>query len=196
MTVPISSLRDLVIARKRPASRKVGLLTQDAIDTILGELALFSLPETTDQSIAHRSHGGLSVNNDDLLECGYRQFALQRVLPGDDPTDYQNFVLPIHDDLIAPLVRSVGPICRTRIGVMPAGGMLDWHVDPGNQQRFICLLQGSHKVQLNVDGQEEDVPMGIGEVWAINTAWPHKVANTGTVDRIALLGMFHTEVLS
>ncbi|MEM9354995.1 MAG: hypothetical protein AAGB04_02180 [Pseudomonadota bacterium] len=49
------------------------------------------------------------------------------------------------------------------------------------------MLSGEHRFTVTTKTEAHVIRITVSELWFVNTAWPHHVANTGSVARIALL---------
>jgi quercetin dioxygenase-like cupin family protein len=61
------------------------------------------------------------------------------------------------------------------------------HIDDPDQIRALALIDGQQNFTLRINDEETEYPMVKGEVWYINTAWPHRVKNPDDTTRLALL---------
>ena len=183
-----TALKALVRARRRTTAYLLGKLPSDVCDTLLAVASDPVTKDTTTDAISHRTLTGLSDPSLALKESGYRQIAVQLSEPG-RVENFEEFLLPSNPGLMARVEAILGPVMRCRIGELPVRAQLDWHIDPGEQNRFIALIEGDHCFEIDVDGAVETIDMARGEVWFVNTAWPHRVTNIGNRNRFALLGM-------
>ena len=65
-----------------------------------------------------------------------------------------------------------------------------YHVDPPGKDRFVMVIEGSQDFYIEDKAGEHIQPMKLGEVWYVNSNWPHKIENTGSTTRVALLGSY------
>lgn len=114
------------------------------------------------------------------------------IAPGDHAleTYHDNATLaacPAIDQLVAQIPC---PLKSVRLMRLVSGGIIREHVDAG-----VSLESGEVRLHLVLDTDEHThfyvaqkrVPMRQGECWYINVAQPHRVANTGSKDRIHLV---------
>ena len=80
-----------------------------------------------------------------------------------------------------------GPAYRTRLSTLEPGGVIPRHLDDPSQIRVLAVLRGTHAFTFFGSEGQQNIPMGEGELWFVNTAWDHSVENLGAVDRVALL---------
>lgn len=92
---------------------------------------------------------------------------------------------------IAHLVAQIPcPLKSVRLMRLASGGIIREHVDEG-----VSLESGEVRLHIVLDSDEHThfyvaqkrIPMRQGECWYINVSQPHRVANTGSKDRINLV---------
>lgn len=81
-------------------------------------------------------------------------------------------------------------ICRLRYATLEPGAILDWHMDQPNIDRFVIVLQGSQRFEIERRKNVFHEIMQPGDVWYINSNWNHRVINEVKEKRLALLGCF------
>lgn len=187
MALSRETLRALSKARKRPEKLALGKLDQHTISDLLEFYDLRKQENILDSALRGRAEQNLAVEDSVYLSEAYRQIELQGLRAEGDPKRRQDYTQDINSSLMQLIFDAVGPCYRSRISTLRPGGTIPKHVDDPNQIRVISVLQGQHRFTLFANGKANVLPMGIGELWFINTAWEHAVGNTGSVDRIALL---------
>jgi len=124
---------------------------------------------------------------DDDLSQSYQQCEIQVLRSSDDPTIRENYRNPRDAAIVASIEGRVGDVCRTRITSLNPGAKIPRHLDDPRQRRVIVLLRGSDKFSLETSGGTSIIPMAVGELWFVNTAFEHEVRNLGQQPRIALI---------
>jgi len=81
-------------------------------------------------------------------------------------------------------------IYRMRYATIEVNDDLLYHIDQPGKDRFIVVIQGEQYIHMRVDDKEIKQHMLPGEIWYLNSNWPHKIENVSSTDRIALLGCF------
>ena len=130
---------------------------------------------------------------------GYDQYDIQyaqRYSQYDDP-DYffqeQDYVhaKPEFSEGISAIEKIIGGKCyRLRYSTLEPGAILDWHMDQPNIDRFVIVLQGSQRFEIERRKNIFHEIMQPGDVWYINSNWNHRVVNEVKEKRLALLGCF------
>lgn len=180
-------LKDLVRARRKPIYYPCGMLKADQIAELMSFWTNHNHSDILTLSLANRKRHNLSADNDQSLSQCYSQIALQTCKPGGDPKRKQDYTSPEHPALLTALEGLIGPSYRARISCLEPGGKLDEHIDDPQQIRVIALLAGRHDIRIRTDRGRASLTMVPGELWFLNTAWPHAVENTGSEPRLALL---------
>jgi hypothetical protein len=155
--------------RKLPTAVKIATVSSDWI-TYAQQFAN-KLPNTSDAALAQRSEKniyGTEIENYSSLTKFYNQ------------RYFTNIELPIELSLLE-------NVHHLRFGILDPGASIPFHLDEPYNQRFICLIQGSHKYHVE---HSETYVMNEGELWYINGSFKHSIQNTSTGTRIALLGKF------
>lgn len=98
--------------------------------------------------------------------------------------------VPGYEPLVDMFQQQLGKVFRMRWAMLQQSEDLDWHIDPPNGDRFICLYRGTHTVHVKTDQRTVSQPMQPGELWYLNSNWYHRVENTSNNDRYAILGCF------
>lgn len=171
-------LRQLVAARKRPLCQPLGTLSKQQIRLLVKAYYQFSHRHQLTHTIHQRQARNLVTDGQDYLLQHYHQVHL-----------YQHGVLlePDCQALISSLFDTFGPCKRVRVSALAGKAHLPNHIDDPQQHRAIALLQGHHSFTIQQPTLATPIPMQIGELWYINTAWPHSVVNPNPEPRLALL---------
>ncbi len=132
----------------------------------------------------------------------YRQVLLQELdtsLPGDQEQSYGVWSMadPVVEELWAVLSEYFTTIYRARISTMEPNSQLNWHIDTNTS--YLCraqvgLVTEESVFQFKRHGIQEDLIMKPGELWFINTGWPHRVV-TGNQTRLSLIFSFTFDAL-
>lgn len=122
----------------------------------------------------------------------YNQYDIQWRRESDENVEenYSNFdpvFQPVYDEL-AYMLKS--PVCRLRYSTIETNNKLDWHMDQPGKDRFSVVIDGEQVLHVRTKQGEFHQIQKPGEVWYLNSNWDHKVENTGTKQRLALLGCF------
>lgn len=180
-------LRQLITARKRPISKKMGKLP----DNVLSELREFWAQNSNKNILADmiktRTEKGLPLEDSAYLSKEYSQVLLQNFLKSTDAANPENFTDPIDQDLVYSIEKSTGQFCKARLSCLLPSGKIAEHIDDPKQTRIIALIEGDHKFSIKGPKGYETIPMKLGELWFVNTAWPHKVINNFPNKRVALM---------
>ena len=189
-----SVARRLAQARRAPTSRYLGALSEGTIKHLIEFGAKGDGADGTATAAAHRQHAGFETPEYLLSGTAYRQVLLQGLCPegrADRPRDYTQVSRP---GLLSEVERNLGSVYRCRLAVLEPGQEVGWHVDSADERRFIALLDGMQEFTLRLRKTLFSLSMARGELWFVNTAWPHRVRNPGRDPRIALLGMMEGEL--
>jgi len=187
VSLPPRMLRRLVVARRRPRGFRLGRLSARTVAELLAFHERNSHIDVVGDALADRAARSLPVGGPASLSEHYSQVELQRVRKGGDGGRRKDFVDPVDPSLMEDIEEVVGPCYRSRTGALKPGGVIPRHVDDPEQIRVISVLSGSHEFRMFDRSGESLLPMDTGELWFVNTAREHEVANRGTEDRIALL---------
>jgi len=180
-------LRHLVVARRRPRGFRLGRLSARTVAELLAFHERNRHIDVVGDALADRAARSLPVEDPARLSEQYSQVELQRLRKGGDRACRRDFVDPVDPSLMEDIEGVVGPCHRSRTGALKPGGVIPRHVDDPEQIRVISVLSGSHEFRMFDRSGEALLPMDTGELWFVNTAREHEVANRGTEDRIALL---------
>ncbi len=114
------------------------------------------------------------------------------IAPGEHAleTYYDNAILAACPGIAQLVAHIQCPLKAVRLMRLVSGGIIREHVDAG-----VSLESGEVRLHLVLDSDEHThfyvaqkrVPMRQGECWYVNVAQPHRVANTGSKDRIHLV---------
>ena len=130
---------------------------------------------------------GLPVENDAALHRDYAQTALQDLREGGEPGNREDFTRALDTGLVSALEHRIGLCYRTRLAELKAGGRIPRHLDDPGQLRILSVLAGDQEFTMFRKREVHRIPMRIGELWFVNTAWEHEVSNPGSGERVALL---------
>lgn len=132
-------------------------------------------------------------------EHNYRQILLQTKLEkNSQPTDeyaYSVWDKRVDKKLIKHLEFLFGKIFRFRISVMNKDHHLNWHIDTDTSvicRAQICLNENDSSFEFNIKGKKFELLTNPGDVYFINTGWPHRVV-TRKKDRIVAIFGFKFE---
>ena len=70
---------------------------------------------------------------------------------------------------------------------------LDWHIDPADWDRFVINVNVSSICEIKTHKETISFIMKPGEIWYLNSSWPHRIINNNPINRVALLGNFTRE---
>ncbi len=173
-------------------AKRVGKLDDKTITTLLRFHGSNTGRNDMALTWAQRTVAGLTSGTRQDLSQVYQQVDLQRTRDGavsNDPQDYleaqPGFGLPA---VVKQLCECIGDVRRLRLSELSAGGKLDWHIDPPEQKRFVCLISGEQIFEFRRGAQLFPIAMELGEIWRVNTSFQHRVINPGRQVRVALLG--------
>ena len=101
-------------------------------------------------------------------------------------TDY---CLPKHTSVTDILRLYIQEFYRARIAVLHPGQTIDYHIDTNTTQmcRVQFPIQAEQHWFIRRGKKVEEKVLKPGEIWFVNTGWPHKVINEEGVDRITVL---------
>lgn len=179
--------RQLLKARKLPVSRKLGTLPGTLVNRLVEFHAFNKHSNILGEAIQNRQERGVPLENVGYLNKHYSQVALQRLRRGGDVTVTADFDVPIVQELCDEVRAVAEAACRMRIGCLEGYAEISEHVDDPRQRRAIALLEGEQVFSLRAGDEYHRLDMRVGDLWFVNTAWPHRVVNPGTVPRLALL---------
>ena len=185
--LPTKQLRRLARARRRPVARKLGTLPLALVGQLLHYWRAHREEDVLTRALTHRQSRAIPSDGGGDWRHRYRQIELQTLLPSGDPARREDHIAPVAPDLLHALEAILGKICRTRLSALEPQGVIPEHIDDPAQQRVTALLQGEQVFTVRTQTMRQTLTMGVGELWFINTAWWHSVANPGSTPRIALL---------
>jgi len=101
-------------------------------------------------------------------------------------TDY---CLPKHTGVTDILRQYVSDFFRARIAVLKPGQVIDYHIDTNTTQmcRVQFPIQGEQHWFIRRGKAVEEKVLKPGEIWFVNTGFPHKVINEEGTDRVTVL---------
>ncbi len=187
MSLPPETLRALAVARKRPFKIFLGQLDKGLVEDLLEFYEVRKHENILTAALEDRAGRKLEVVDGAYLSERYCQIELQGLKPGGNAERREDFVIAKSPALMSQMETIVGPCYRSRISALQPGGSIPRHVDDPTQLRVISVLKGGHDFCLFNRAGRLEIPMKVGELWFVNTAWEHAVANSGTMDRVALL---------
>lgn len=167
--VDIKTLKLYAKNRKLPEAVKLSTVPKDWI--LYAQKFSNDLKNTSDEALEQRNNQhvyGTEIENYKHLTSFYNQ------------RYFTNIELPEE-------IKRISGIHHLRFGVLEKDATIPFHLDEPYNQRFICLIQGTHKYYVE-HGKTYD--MHEGEFWYINGSFKHSIENTSTGTRIALLGKF------
>lgn len=159
------------------------------MDVALATAEALAMPDT-----AWRNHFNTGYHSGGWQAIALRESsaAALDIAPGDHPLDtYHDNATMAACPGIAQLVAQIPCALKSvRLMRLSGGGIIREHVDVG-----VSLESGEVRLHIVLDTDEHThfyvaqkrVPMRQGECWYINVAQPHRVANTGSKDRINLV---------
>lgn len=119
----------------------------------------------------------------------YRQIILQKPLTdGSFEKDYQSFEENTNVlNKVKNLLKGI-TFYRCRIATLPAGDILDWHIDTNTSvlSRVHFVISDNAHWFINRKGIVEEKILRKGEIWFTNTGYNHKVVNDTNKDRIVV----------
>jgi len=180
-------LRELAKARRLPLSKKLGVLNENIIERLLGFYYESRNRNMISESVVSRKERNIPIENIDYVSENYGQIYLQQLRSGGDPTNRYDYCDPVCKEIVESIESVVGAACRMRLASLKTGAEIPEHIDDPKQHRVIALLNGQHDFIQNTKMGTATVKMKIGELWYVNTAFPHRVNNTGEYERIVLL---------
>ena len=184
-----ASLRDIVRARRLPSAAKLGVLPRPVMNSLINYWNRNKGRNDLPITIKNRKQKKLPLRNEMYLRSRYTQIYL-RICADHSSYKHTKYSPRQEQDLTEILVALediLGPLSRPRVSALKLGARLPRHIDDPNQIRVLALLKGAHRFNLYRDGQPVSVCMRPGDLWYINTAWPHEVVNRSSYERLALL---------
>ena len=180
-------LKALAMARRLPMSRKLGDLSASAMETLTEFIEQGSTENILGRAIKNREARNIPLENQESLSEHYRQHELQVLKDGGEPVCRRDYTDWVNSALGEEIEQKVGMVYRTRTATLDPGSEVPFHIDDPEQRRVVAILKGSHEFTIDVKGDISTIPMEVGELWFINSAWPHRVRNTSENHRVALL---------
>ena len=143
----------------------------------------------------YRASGYFPLNADRPAQ--YRQTLFQTNSSSEiyDEYKYCDWRSPYADLPVISILRT--PV-RTRVAVLPPSYELTWHIDTNTSVacRFqLPLSRYGSVVEINRRGVVHQLHIPRGQLWFINTGWPHRVFNETEEDRVVLLCSAHSDDL-
>ena len=117
----------------------------------------------------------------------YRQVLIQKSIHNHDTAsefDYTNYVEPVE-------IPWFEKIYRLRLSHMGPGHTINWHIDTDTSvmcRAQICLNENDSVFKFKTKNGIEEFNMKPGEMWFINTGWPHSVEGGNTERSVAIFG--------
>ena len=115
----------------------------------------------------------------------YRQVLIQKSIHDENTAsefDYSDYVY----DVKVPWFKS---IYRLRLSHMGPGHTINWHIDTSVMCRAqICLNENDSVFKFKTKDGIEEFKMKPGEMWFINTGWPHSVEGGEKERAVAIFG--------
>lgn len=166
---------------------KLGEFDQDLIDDIMKVY----YDTINENHIGSESNYEMSIESPlrTYFPKTYRQIILQNpVTDGSFEKDYQSFdentdILNKVKDLLKGIT-----FYRCRIATLPAGDVLDWHIDTNTSilSRVHFIISDNAHWFIDRKGTVEEKILKKGEIWFTNTGYNHKVINDTDRDRIVV----------
>lgn len=101
-------------------------------------------------------------------------------------TDY---CLPKYTSITDILRRYISDFFRARIAILHPGEVIDYHIDTNTTQ--MCRVQfpivAEQHWSIRRGKKVEEKVLKPGEIWFVNTGWPHKVVNESDMARVTVL---------
>lgn len=176
-----------------PLFHHYGNLSQSGLQTLLNNFSSTpdSLQSAKNLRISQLSSKFNNYDDDDISD--YNQYDIQLRDPeSDDIEENYNLTkdefIPIRDELTNLLQSG---ICRLRYATIEKNDSFMYHVDQPGKDRFVMVVEGAQNFYIKDKDGEHIQPMKPGEVWYVNSNWEHKIENTGSGKRIALLGCYN-----
>lgn len=117
----------------------------------------------------------------------YRQVLIQKSIHDENTAsefDYSDYVY----DVKVPWFKF---IYRLRLSHMGPGHTINWHIDTDTSvmcRAQICLNENDSVFKFKTKSGVESFTMKPGEMWFINTGWPHSVEGGNTERSVAIFG--------
>lgn len=182
-----TKLRKLAEVRHRPAAVKIGTLPRDLV------LALHQHWEDHNHELdfaaqlQSRKDRGLPIEGAAEIEDTYSQLRLQYPKKGLDPKDTKSFTVPANAELVQRLLAITGAFYMARISALEPGAHVPEHIDDPEQIRVLAHVSGDHQFNITDKSGPRSIEMKQGELWFLNSAWPHSVHNSDDHVRLTLL---------
>jgi len=176
-------LKQLAIARQRPMCLYLGELDKK-LQQQLTDYYFNSAHNTLQHAIFQRQERNIPTDHQSYLYQHYRQLQIHPAVNKEKPP---NTLFNLDLSIINTLTQALGPLNRIRISSLAPCASLPLHIDDPLQNRAIALLAGNQTFTINTKNNHFDLDMQQGEIWFVNTTWPHTVHNPGTQPRLALL---------
>lgn len=180
-----------LIIKKRnelPVARMFGTLSDDSINKLIDNF--HKEPETIDTSV--RFEKGLAM--DKSKTENYSQYKIQYKRDHTLTNIDENYnITPSHLVSVETELKQIlsAEVYRMRYATIFSNDHLDWHIDSPSIDRFTVVLQGNQYFNIKSKYGICKIDMKLGDVWYVNSNWPHMVENYGIEERIGLLGCFH-----
>lgn len=172
--------------RSKPVFKRLGDIDLTDVEQYLPQSQSWSIKDT----LALRDQNNIKYELEKLKH--YNHSMIQTATDTTMAINYNN-VSPEYAGLVDMFEQKLGKVFRMRWAMLQQSEDLDWHIDPPNGDRFICLYAGTHTVHVRTDNGIVSQPMLPGELWYLNSNWYHSVENTGGTDRYAILGCFNLD---
>jgi hypothetical protein len=179
--------KNLLAARRRPLAEKICNLPEGLVKRLLSFWEARKQHDILQDSIECRIDRDIPTRDIEKFDRHYSQISLQYKKHGGDTSSASDYVIPVSEGLVGELQSLTGTACHMRISALKAGGALPTHIDDPEQTRALALLRGSQEFSVEDESGRHLIEMSKGELWFINTAWPHRVRNPDSSERVALL---------
>ena len=141
-------LRDIVEARKRPRSKRLGELPGPLTAQLVHFFRSNRHNDVLARALESRTQLGYSVEDAAYLSENYGQIELQHLERDADPNDKKRYLRPANRYLVNSLEARLGRIYKTRLAALQPGSRIDRHVDGPDDLRVIAVLEGRHQFRV------------------------------------------------
>lgn len=90
-------------------------------------------------------------------------------------------------------------VYRFRLSEMQSNHLMNWHIDADTSiicRAQICLNANNSIYEAKDKSDYYSLQMKVGEVWFINTGWPHRVVNNEGLRRSAVFGFDYNDAIN
>ncbi len=179
--------KKLLQSRKRPVVRHIGQLPASLIADLLTYWQNQSERNDLSEAITSRKERQLPIQGIETIDRDYAQLYLLKAQNHGATSQIKETISSVENILTRRVGEITGPLSQMRISTLESGAKIPMHIDDPEQCRVVSLLQGAQEFVLENKAGRHKVEMMPGDLYFVNTAWPHSVLNTSVVERVALL---------